>query len=406
MGDEMSKDWRKRSERGYFIRTPPKYELLLKDDSVKRWISNLKEKAGWKTTVPSFLRTLYKFTEYSGKSPNELIAIAPTAKRLAQPEELTSATPVVTELAQGFLNELLSSDKRESARHVRTCLMSFFKANGISLELKSIPRVAKKEEIILRKEQIYAMADYAGSLRNRAIILCMYQSGLGVTALRNLNYGHVKKQLEKNRIPVRIRITSRIMQKASQVPFYTFFGAEACDSLKAYINERKRKIHKMREKEANVRELTTNSPLFASEGKNVPFGDRMAVSSIWRVVKDLAERASLEKEKIKPNSLRKAFEAELDRSPIDEETRKYLMGSPVHSIEYKVDKVEQQYLICNFSRTELRKLAIVKEFVQSLGIKEVETKMQKVLEQNPQTTEIEAIRFIVRKEFAAWSKKN
>ena len=406
MGGDMLKDWRKRSERGYFISTSPKYKLLLKDESVKRWIANLKKKAGWRTTVPSFLRTLYKFTEYSGKSPNELIAIASTAKKLAQLEELTSATPVITELVQGFMNELLSSNRRESARHVRTCLTSFFKANGISLELKSIPRVPKKEEIILSKEQIYAMADHAGSLRNRAIILCMYQSGLGVTALRNLNYGHLKKQLEKNRIPMRIRITSRIRRKVSQVPFYAFFGVETCDSLKAYINERNRKIQKMREKEANVRELTTNSPLFASEGKNVPFGDRMAVSSLWRVVKDSAERASLEKEKIKPNSLTKAFKAELNRSPIDEEIRKYLMGNPVPSIEYKVDKVEQQYLICNFSRTELRKLAIVKEFVRSLGIEEVETKMQKVLEQNPHMTEIEAIRLIVRKEIAAWSKKN
>ncbi len=341
MGNGMVKDWRKRSERGYFISTPPEYKVLLKDESVKKWISNLKKKAGWRTTVPSFLRTLYKFTEYSSKSPNELIAIASTTKKLAQPEELTYATPVITELTQSFLNELLSSDKRESARHVRTCLMSFFKANGISLELKNIPRVTKKEEIIPSKEQVYAMADYAGSLRNRAIILCMYQSGLGITALRNLDYGYVKKQLEKNRIPIRIRITSRINKRASQVPFYTFFGAEACDSLKAYINERKRKIRKMREKEANVRELTANSPLFASEGKNVPFGDRMAVSSIWRVVKDSAERAKLEKEKVKPNSLTKAFEAELNRSLMDEETKKYLMGSPIPGIELMSTKLNK-----------------------------------------------------------------
>jgi hypothetical protein len=234
----------------------------------------------------------------------------------------------------------------------------------------------------------------------------MYQSGLGITALRNLDYGYAKKQLEKNRIPIRIRITSRINKRASQVPFYIFFGAEACDSLKAYINERKRKIQKMREKEANVRELTANSSLFASEGKNVSFGDRMAVSSIWRVVKDSAERANLEKEKVKPNSLTKAFEAELNRSLMDEETKKYLMGSPIPGIEYNVDKVEQKYLMCNFSRAELSKLTIVKEFVQSLRIRELETKIQKVLEQNPQMTEMEAIRFIVRKEFASYSKKS
>ncbi len=393
----MSKDWRKRSKRGYFVSTSPEYKLLLEDGSVQKWISNLKKKAGWRTTVPNFLRTLYKFTEYSGKSPSELIAMSFNAKNLDQREELTSATSATMELVEGFINKLLSSSKREKARHVRTCLISFFKSNGISLELDSIPRVAKKEEIIPSKEQIYTTADCAGSLRNRAIILCMYQSGLGITALRNLKIGHVKEQLEKNRIPMRIRITSRINKKTSQLPFYTFFGAETCDALRAYINERKRKIQKMREKGGNARKLTESSPLFASEGKNVPFGDKMAVSSLWRVIKDSAERAGLQKEKIQPNSLKKTFEAELNRSPIDEETRKYLLGSPVHGLKYNIDEVEQKYLICNFGRQELSKLTIIKEFVQSLGIKEIETKIQKVRERNPQMTEIEAIRFIIVK---------
>ena len=402
----MSKDWRKRSKRGYFVSTTPEYKPILKDESVQKWILNLKKKAGWRTTIPNFVRTLHKFTEYSGKSPNELITIASSTKKLDQREELTSATPAITELVQEFLNELLSSGKHEKARHVRTCLMSFFKANGISLELESIPRATKKEEILPSKEQIYTMADYAGSLRNRAIILCIYQSGLGITALRNLKIRHVQEQLEKNKIPLRIRITSRINKKASQVPFYTFFGAETIDVLRAYVNERKRKIQKMRKKGVNVKELTESSPLFASEGKNVPLGDRMAVSSLWRVIKDSAERAGLQKERIQPNSLRKAFEAELNRSLTDEETRKYLIGNPIHDIKYNVDEVEQKYLMCNFSRQVLGKLTIIKEFVQSLGIKELETRIQKVREQNPQMTEVEAIRFVMRKECASYPKQN
>jgi len=393
----MTKDWRKRSKRGYFVRTTPEYKSLLKDESVQKWILNLKKKAGWRTTIPNFLRTLHKFAEHSGKSPNELIIIASSTRQVDQREELTSATPAITELVQEFINEMLSSGKQEKARHVRTCLMSFFKANGISLELGSIPRVTKKEEIIPSKEQIYTMADYAGSLRNRAIVLCMYQSGLGITALRNLKIGHIQEQLGKGRIPIRIRITSRINKKASQVPFYTFFGAETCDALRAYVNERRRKIQKMREKGVNVKELAESSLLFASEGKNVPFGVRMAVSSLWRVIKDSAERAGLQKEKIQPNSLRKAFEAELNRSLVDGETKKYLMGSPVRSVKYNVGEIEQKYMMCNFGRQELGKVPIIKDFLQSLGIKELEAIIQKVRKQNPQMTEMEAIRFVMRK---------
>lgn len=398
----MSKSWPKRSNRGFFVSTPPEYASLLKDENVEKWISNLKKNAGWRATVPTFLRTLYKFTKYSGKSPDELIAVASGgARKLDESRELTSTTIGIKEIAQAFINEMLSSGKRESARHARTCLMSFFKANGFSFEIENIPRVPKKETIILNKEQVYAMADCASSLRNRAIILSIFQSGLGMKALQNLNYGNIKKQFEKNRVPIRVRITSRINKKVWQKPFYTFFGAEACDALRAYISERKRKIQKMREKGANIGELTEKSPLFASEGKNVPFGDKMAVSSIWRVIKESAELANLDKRKIQPNCLIKAFEAELNRSHIDEETRNYLMGNPVSGVKYNVDEVEQKYLMCNFSKTELSKLGIIKEFVQSLGIKGLEREMQNILEKNPQMTEIEAVRFIVRKELTS-----
>jgi integrase len=402
----MQKDWRKRSKRGYFVSTTPEYKPLLKDESVQKWISNLKKKAGWRTTIPNFLRTLQKFTEYSRKNPNELITIASSTEEIDQREEMTSATSSIMKLVQEFINELLSSGKQEKARHVRTCLMSFFKANGISLELDSIPRVAKKEEIIPGKEQIYTMADYAGSPRNRAIILSMYQSGLGITALRNLKIGHVQEQLEKGKIPIRVRITSHINKKSSQMPFYAFFGAETCDALRAYVDERKRKIQKIMKKGGNVKELTESSPLFASEGKNVPFGDRMAVSSIWRVIKDSAERAGLQRDKIQPNSLKKAFEVELNRSVTGEEERKYLMGSPIHGKKLNVADIEQKYLTCNFSRQELGKLIIIKEFLRSLGIEELETKIQKVRERNPQLTEMEAIRFIVRKDYVSYSKQN
>jgi len=403
----MSKrDWRERSKRGYFISKAPEYKSLLKDESVKKWTMNLKKKAGWRTTIPSFLRTLCQFTKYSGKSPNELIDVGSTDRKIEPREEPSSATPATTKLVQDFINEVLSSGKRERARHVRTCLTSFFKANGISLELERIPRQPKKEEVILSKVQVYDMADYAGSLRNRAIILCMYQSGLGITALRNLDYGRIINQVENKGVPIRIRITSRINKKALQVPFFAFFGAEACDALRAYATERKRKTRRMREKGADVRELTDNSPLFASEGKNVPFGDRMAVSSVWRVIKDAGERAGLQREKTQPNSVRKAFEAELNGSILDLETKKYLMGNLVQGMKYSIVSFERKYLICNFGRSELSKLVIVKEFVKSLGIKELEAKIRKALILNPQMTEMEAIGFIVRKELTSHSKMN
>jgi len=370
----------------------------LKDDAVKRWVANLKKKAGWRTTVPSFLRILRKFADFTNKVPEEMVIMTSRTVEAGPEEKYGVATSEITGFAKVFISRFLDSDKRESARRARTCLVSFFRANGLSLELESIPRGPKREELVLRKSLIYSMADYAASLRNRAIVLCMYQSGLGIIALRNLNYAHVKKQLEENRVPIRMHITSHINQRVSQVPYYAFFGEEACEALKAYVNERKKRFQELVEK-TDAREnhsLDVDNALFASEGRSIAFGERMAISSIWRVITDAAKRTSLEKEKFRPGFLRKAFERELDRAPIDEKTCNYLKGKPNHGIEYDIQEVERQYKKCNFGRTELDKLRIIKEFVQSIGITEINREIYKAMKAHPEIAEMNALIYIMR----------
>ena len=406
MSIKMEKDWRKRSDRGYFVSAPKVFEPMLKDDSVQKWLSKLKGKAGWRSTMPGFLRSLYKFSEYCGKSPSELVTLALGEQKAEEPEELVPASLEAREAAQKFVNEMVNSGKRESARYARACLASFFRANGVSLHLDPISKFTKKIEVIPTKEQVYVMADYTRSLRDRAIILCMYQSGLGVTPLRNLNYRHIKEQIEKNKIPIRVHITSEIAGKTLSVTYYTFFGAEAREALNVYLNERKRRIKRMREQGKKVKGLTPSSPLFASEGRNVPFGGRMAISSIWRIIKNSADKAGLKKESIWPNRLIKAFKAELDRSPIDRDTKQFLMGHPIPCVKYDVNEVEQKYLMCDLSRAKLDKLAVIRDFVRSLGIEELETKIKHIQAQTPQMTEEEALKFLVCTELGGVGKAN
>lgn len=404
MNMKMEKEWRKRSDRGYFVSAPKVFEPMLKDSSVQKWISKLKEKPGWRATMPGFLRTLYKFSGFSGQRPSELVASALGEHAAEQTKEMVHASLEVRQVAQKFVNELLNSGKRESARYTRACLTSFLKANGVSLLLDPIPKVPKKTEIIPSKEQVYVMADYTRSLRDRAIILCMYQSGLGIKALRNLNYEHIREQIEENKIPIRVQVTSEIGGKPSLEAYHTFFGAEACEALNSYLNERERRIKRMREQGKKVKGLAPNNPLFVSEGRNVPFGGRMAISSIWRIIKNSAEKAGLRKESVWPNCLRKAFEAELERSPIDWNTKQFLMGRPVPDVKYDISEVEQKYLMCNFGRAKLSRLAVIKEFVRSLGIEELETKMKQVQAQNPEMTEEDALRFLTHMELGVAGK--
>jgi hypothetical protein len=126
----------------------------------------------------------------------------------------------------------------------------------------------------------------------------------------------------------------------------------------------------------------------------------MAISSIWRIVKNSAEKTGLKKENVWPGCLRKTFEAELDRSPLDHDTKQFLMGHPVADKKYDINKVEKKYLMFNFNRTRLDKLVVIKEFVRSLGIEELESKIKRVRTQTPEMSEEDALKFLVRTELA------
>jgi hypothetical protein len=74
------------------------------------------------------------------------------------------------------------------------------------------------------------------------------------------------------------------------------------------------------------------------------------------------------------------------------------MGHPVPDKKYDVNEVEQKYLMCNLSRTKLNKLLIIREFVRSLGIEELDTKIKRVQARNREMTEEDALKSLVRTE--------
>lgn len=51
-------------------------------------------------------------------------------------------------------------------------------------------------------EQIKSFVDSAPTFRDKAIITCLFQSGLGINELVNLNYSHIEEEFEKETIPI------------------------------------------------------------------------------------------------------------------------------------------------------------------------------------------------------------
>ncbi|MGA3110878.1 MAG: tyrosine-type recombinase/integrase [Candidatus Bathyarchaeia archaeon] len=167
-------------------------------------------------------------------------------------------------------------------------------------------------------EQIKAFVDAASSYREKAIILCAFQSGLGVNELCELNYGDVQDQLEAGILPICLEL----VRQKTQVHFKTFFGHDAVKYLKLYLETRGK--------------LLPGDPLFAKERERGD-GPRLSPEIIEQSFSEIAKKLDFIKLKddaynpARPHSLRAAFNSRLI-SKIPEDLRNFWMGHCVGGV--------------------------------------------------------------------------
>jgi integrase len=318
--------------------------------SVQKLIDRLHRKnppTGSRSTKKVWFQVLAKFVKKCNMSPDELI-------KLSKRE--------IEEKIQAFCDEYAVRGKAALARNSAAILNAFFKVNGVKdLELETYKYVEAGKEYVPTKEDVYRMADFAPSLRDRAIILCLFQSGLRNSTLRALTYGMLKDQIESGKTPIRVHVTSELRKYDPDackegVNYWTFFGAEASEALRNYIFDRKNRLGEIKDEE----------PLFLLEAKNLAklhphkIGKCMSKMALWSVVKKCAKRAGIKEWKqIRVHSLRKSFRSILDRGYVDggqmpEDDKEYLMGhtlpgakKPYHTAN--VQELEERYMRLDWS---------------------------------------------------------
>lgn len=250
--------------------------------------------------------------------------------------------------------EYLQQGKATMARQIRIAIKGFFEANDKELKFKRGERIRKirkkvAQEIIPDKETVYRMVDALKSPRDKAIILCLFQSGVRVGCLVNWTVGLVRDQLYPEiKVPVRIRITNGIDTKLAGYGldyYYTFLQREAAEALRAYLDQRIKA-------EGGLRD---GDPLFAPKAKHAK---KRAIDEIriLGIVKRAAKHIGLNPEGIWTHCLRKAFRKVLNASDIDEDTKEALMGhllpgSRGNYFDYHdVDEIAEKYMRADFGR--------------------------------------------------------
>jgi integrase len=326
---------------------------------VQKLLEHLSRYTHSESSREKYLQIVYRFCIYTRCSPDRLLSLANNQ---------------VEEMIHRFVNQLAIQDRsRAYLNSLLKRLKTFFRVNGhtdIQVKTYFVPsRYRKRPEYIPTKYEVYAMAGAAGSIRNRAIILCLWSSGLRVSTFCSLNYDDIQEDFEQEMteflVPVYPEMKRRVPDSCKgRIPYFTFFCSEASEALRSYLRERQEKYGR----------VTANDPLFASQWSlwkhDKRSTKRLNRRGIGLIVKNSARLTGITKwQHVTPHTLRKAFESilhspTLDRGRLDKATQEFFMGhiltgsqDPYYD-KTRLDFHRQEYAKLNFSREIVPKMAV------------------------------------------------
>jgi len=308
--------------------------------SVNNLLLHLSRKSRSEGTRKLYLWHLYKFCQFTNRTPAQLAEMR---------------RDDVEKTVQHYADSLASVSSRSYANIAISALKAFFSVNGFkrnkALEIQSYyqpPRQKLTQEYVPTKAEIYRMADSACCLRDRAIILMLYSSGLRNSTLRALRIKDVKDELLAGKDTITIPIYPEMKQIDPSackggIPYCTFLCDEGTQALRLYLEDRKERFGGICDEE----------PLFCTEHNQLGRDDRrrnpITSRELQIVVKQAAKRAGLQQwQLVHPHALRKTYETVLrsqliDGSNLDVKTQEFLMGHILQGSQdnyYDYSKVE------------------------------------------------------------------
>ncbi|MEM3697467.1 MAG: site-specific integrase [Candidatus Bathyarchaeia archaeon] len=294
-------------------------------------------------------------------SPDELISLA-----RENPEQ-------TARLLRKLALERFENGSFRYANNFLASLNTFFKVNKVDLEIENFSvrgrgEQRRRQEYIPELKEAWRMAEVAGSLRDRLIILLLIYTGLRNSTLRALVYNErysepnyreytIKKQLQRGERCIAIIVhpimKTRVPEACKNNRIYvTFIPPMVTELLCLYIDELERKYGPLKD----------DQPIFHTENRRLSLTVRLMTPISGRelqyIVKSNAQRAGLEYWRyVYPHCLRKTFEIFLRNQPedvkLDVKEREHLFGHKLSGVqeEYfpkKIEELREKYSRLNF----------------------------------------------------------
>lgn len=189
-------------------------------------------------------------------------------------------------------------------------VMSFFSRNEVALRFrrKELPRSHKKlKSVSYRIEDLKIMHEHCESLRNKAILLTLVQSGLSEVDLCKFNIEDIPNFYEKLEKPP-VYIEGH--RQKTKMPYQTCIGEDACICIKRMLNSR-----------GNPKE----GALFISHKKK-RLTSRCIHEALNGLTEKLVEAGHKQFEGFQTRHLRDLFDDAVARARLSQKTEDRLMG--------------------------------------------------------------------------------
>ncbi|RLG99208.1 integrase, partial [Candidatus Bathyarchaeota archaeon] len=321
---------------------------------LKRWLGSI-TRSGTRAVYRSAYRM---YAKYTGLTAEQLVDEALEDAR-RDPREKTD---IVKQRLIGFYNWLVNEAPKRGPGGRKTggrglssklahtyvnAIRSFYDTFGVVVKLKGRsalpkPRVTNKR-IRLTNMDVKRLLDHCRSPRDRAIILCMFQSGMDVSTLCSLKYGDVAEGLKRGDHPLKLNL----YRQKSGTEYYTFLGRDACEALNAYLNDLKAK---------GIR-LTYNDPLFLKEGKKALRKEPIKPNLVQKLMRELAVKAGFVDKNmngrainpLSPHALRESFSSIMTNKGVPKTITDFWLGHEIGEMarayqEAQYEDVKRMYL--------------------------------------------------------------
>jgi len=297
---------------------------------VQRWL-----RAKSNSTKGRYLLCIKRYCDFTKLNPTELIDEAendrkgPRRSRGKPEDRLLQFQEHLNEYKQQGRKNFNSSLSDSTISIYFNAIRSFYNSNQFWLGIKS-PKAVPREvncKFDLRAKDVRTLLDCTTNLRDRAIILVMFQSGIAVAELCRLNYGDISKEFEECKIPLCLHL----IRKKEKVEFDTFIGLDAVKSLKLYLQDRIRRGEN----------LCYTSPLFIKEGTKKRFSQRihprlvqimMSIAAIKSGLVSVERMEVADFNPVRPHALRSSFISIMKLAGASETAVEYMAGHTLDGV--------------------------------------------------------------------------